>query len=483
MGCGNSKNVDALATETPDDNSNAVVMQKVVEGDVGDEARRTELAEKNEVKGDTIELVSLETKPDFKDAKSLTAKHLTDEVWEACKDKKTAGGFGFDYVINSGFQNLDSGVGCYAPDEDAYKTFAPFFDKVIDTYHGGYAPDAKHTTDLNMDNFKGGNVDPDNNYVVSTRIRVGRNLDGYPLAPGISKSQRLEVENKIVEALKTLEGDLKGEYYPLQGMEEDVQKRLIEDHFLFKEGDRFLRAAGANRDWPEGRGIFHSGDKRFLVWVNEEDQLRIISMQMGGDVKEVFARLATAIQTMEKKLTFAANDHLGCISSCPTNLGTAMRASVHVKIPHASKEENFKTWCAERSLSVRGIHGEHSESEGGVYDISNKRRLGLSEVECVQTMYDGVAALIAWEKELEAKAAAPAEEVVQQEAPAEESAPAEEQAEEKAEEATEEKAEEEAAPAEEQAEEAAEEKAEEESAPAEEAAPAEEEAAPAEEAA
>jgi hypothetical protein len=54
---------------------------------------------------------------------------------------------------------------------------------------------------------------------------------------------------------------------------------LIEDHFLFKEGDRFLESCGLNRDWPEGRGIFHNKEKTFLVWINEEDQLRIISMQ------------------------------------------------------------------------------------------------------------------------------------------------------------------------------------------------------------
>ena len=61
---------------------------------------------------------------------------------------------------------------------------------------------------------------------------------------------------------------------------------------FFREGDRFLEACGLNRDWPSGRGIFHNADKTFLVWVNEEDQTRIISMQKGGDVKGVFERLA-----------------------------------------------------------------------------------------------------------------------------------------------------------------------------------------------
>ena len=79
--------------------------------------------------------------------------------------------------------------------------------------------------------------------------------------------------------MKTLTGDLAGDYYPLNNMSEDVKKKLIDDHFLFKEGDRFLEAVGLNNDWPNGRGIFHNHDKTFLVWVNEEDQLRVISMQ------------------------------------------------------------------------------------------------------------------------------------------------------------------------------------------------------------
>lgn len=107
--------------------------------------------------------------------------------------------------------------------------------------------------------------------IVSTRIRVGRNLADYPLGPGLTKEQRLEIEEKVADALTGFEGDLKGKYYSLGSLSEEDRKKLIEDHFLFKEGDRFLEAAGLNREWPEGRGIFHNDDKTFLVWINEED--------------------------------------------------------------------------------------------------------------------------------------------------------------------------------------------------------------------
>ena len=105
----------------------------------------------------------------------------------------------------------------------------------------------------------------------STRIRVGRNLKAYPLGPGITREQRNEIEQKVVQACSAFEGELAGTFYSLGTMTAEQQNQLIADHFLFKEGDRFLDACGLNRDWPEGRGIFHNNDKTFLVWVNEED--------------------------------------------------------------------------------------------------------------------------------------------------------------------------------------------------------------------
>jgi len=118
------------------------------------------------------------------------------------------------------------------------------------------------------------------------------------------------------------------------------KKSLIEDHFLFKEGDKYLESSGLEREWPEGRGIFHNDDKTFLVWVNEEDQLRIISMQPGSDIRAVFERLSRAATEVEKIAKFAQDDHLGYITSCPTNLGTGLRASVHIKLPKLGKEKD-----------------------------------------------------------------------------------------------------------------------------------------------
>ena len=339
--------------------------------------------------------------PSFTEShKSLMAKFLTKEMFEELKDLKTSNGFSINDAINSGVENPDSGIGAYAGDKESYTLFSPFFDKIIEEYHG-FSQDDIHKSNLNPNDLDAPNPDPDNEFIVSTRIRVGRNLDEFPLGPAISDRQRDEVEKIVSTALNSLEGTLSGKYYPIAGMSKEDSDSLISDHFLFKAGDRFLESAGLNRNWPHGRGIYHNDEKTFLVWINEEDELRIISMQSGGDIKQVFMRLTTAISELEKKMKFAFSEHLGYITSCPTNLGTAMRASVHIKVPKlAADMERFKAITDIHHLQIRGIHGEHSESEGGIYDISNRRRLGVTEVECVQDMYDGVVELIATEKEL-----------------------------------------------------------------------------------
>jgi len=332
------------------------------------------------------------------DCQSLLCKYLTEDIFNKLKDTKTSYGFTIQNAIASGVQNLDSGIGVYAGDKESYSTFSALFDPIIEDYHNFTAKDS-HKSNLNPDDLCAPNPDPQGQYIVSTRIRVGRNFDNMPLGPAITKEQRDEIERVASQALNSLDNNLKGTYYPLNGMSQELKKRLIEDHFLFKAGDRFLESAGLNRDWPHGRGIFHNDEKTFLVWINEEDQLRIISMQQGGDIKEVFERLTTAISKLQEKIKFSYSQHLGYITSCPTNLGTAMRASVHIKLPLLSKNmQEFKAITDKHYLQIRGIDGEHSESKGGVYDISNKRRLGVTEVQCVQDMYNGVIELIKAEK-------------------------------------------------------------------------------------
>ncbi len=339
--------------------------------------------------------------PNFTDEhKSLMSKYLTKDVFENLKDKKTKNGFTLEKLVNSGLENPASSIGTYAGDEESYEVFAQLLDKIIKDYHG-FSKEDNHKSDFDMKKLDISNLDPKNKYIISTRVRVGRNLKNMPLGTIISQKQRLEVEKIVSHALSLLKGDLKGKYYPLEGMSEEDKKTLIKEHFLFKEGDRFLNSAGLNRHWPSGRGIYHNDNKTFLVWINEEDQLRIISMQKGGDIKEVFQRLANALSFLEQKMQFAHSKHLGFITSCPTNLGTAMRASVHIKLPKLSQNMKLlKSITDKHHLQIRGIDGEHSQSQNGIYDISNKRRLGITEIECTKDLYNGVLALIEKEESL-----------------------------------------------------------------------------------
>ncbi|KAI6193792.1 Arginine kinase [Aphelenchoides besseyi] len=334
------------------------------------------------------------------ECKSLLKKCLTKEVLDELKNKKTSMGSTLMDVIRSGVYNLDSGIGVYASDYESYRVFAPLFDRIIEEYHGFKPTDRQPAVDLGekrISEFPP--LDPEGKYIVSTRIRCGRTLKGYPFNPMLSEGQYLEMEKKVKDALESVkEKDLKGKYYALDGMKKADQQQLINDHFLFKEGDRFLQHANACRFWPKGRGIFHNNAKDFLVWVNEEDHLRLISMEKGSDVGKVLDRLIRGIKEIESKVPFARDDRLGWLTFCPTNLGSTVRASVHIKLPKVSARKDFKEICEKLKLQPRGIHGEHSDSENGIYDISNKARLGKSEVECVKEMYDGVKKLIEMEK-------------------------------------------------------------------------------------
>merc|ERR1712086_209780 len=334
--------------------------------------------------------------PVIKSTGSLVATHVTKERWDKLKNVETKTcGFTLAKACACAIEFDNQHCGIYAGDWDSYKDFSEVFDAIIQEYHGITA-DAKHTSDMDASKITG-NINSEVP-VHSTRIRVGRNIDGFGLSPGITKQQRIDIEKLMSSALSKLTGDLAGKYYPLTGMDEAVRQQLVDDHFLFVSGDRNLTVAGMERDWPEGRGIFHNASKTFLVWVNEEDQLRIISMQKGGDVKGVFERLARGIAAVEASVKaesgkeFALSEQYGYIHSCPTNLGTGMRASVHVDLPGWTKEsvDKLKARCEELAVQPRGTRGESGGQTGCTYDISNKHRLGYSEVQLVQVMIDGV---------------------------------------------------------------------------------------------
>ncbi|XP_072163723.1 arginine kinase-like [Diadema setosum] len=343
--------------------------------------------------------------PNFDGHHSLLAKYCTQDVYKKLRDVQTSSGFTIDRAIQNGVDNPDFHVGILAGDEECYTVFADLFDKVIEEYHNGFKTTDNHKTDLDPSKITGGPLD--DNYVVSSRIRTGRNIKGYALSPHIARSERRQVEKLVSEALCSLSGEFEGKYYSLLSMSPEDQQQLIDDHFLFEKPiSRHFLSGGMARDFPDGRGIWHNTNKTFLVWINEEDQTRIISMQKGGDMKAVFERFCSGLTQVEDKIKeqgkeFMWNEHLGFILTCPTNLGTGVRCSVHVRIPKLSKDPRCKAICTALRLQMRGTSGEFTEGVGGVYDISNLDRLGTSEVEQVQCVIDGVSTIIEMEKRLE----------------------------------------------------------------------------------
>lgn len=301
-------------------------------------------------------------------------------------------------------QQRSQHVGVYAGDDDSYVKLARVFDEVIELYHG--IKRESNTAEKEKYGKQSLPQLPPGNAIKSTRIRTARNLQGYPFTCNMSLDQRMEVESIMKTVFEGFENQyLKGTYYPLEGMEENKRQELIDAHYLFINDDQTLELVGTYDDWPKGRGIFINDDRAtgvFIVWVGEEDQLRIMAMNKGSDVQAVWDLFYSGLEAVHKGVLAAGKDfvfdaNLGYLSSCPTNIGTGMRASVHVDLPSYKTKEDVKTKVKQlgMAIDVRGTRGEATSTEGcTVYDISNKARLGSTMPQQVQTMISGVKTLL-----------------------------------------------------------------------------------------
>ena len=304
--------------------------------------------------------------------------------------------------------------GLFAGDEESYTTFKDIFDAVTSARHGGYPADGVHVTDMDVSKLSDTRIDPTGKYVLTTRCRTGRSIRGFRLPSACRFEERRQLESIMITGLEALEGEFKGNYFGLYGsqstdkaMSKTKQVELRSRGNLFQEPDSpLLLSSGCGRHWPDARGVFHNVAQNFFVWINEEDHMRIISMEKGDNIRAIFTRFAEATTTIQNNLQkagydFMHNDHLGFILSCPSNLGTGLRAGAMVKIPLFSAREDFKDICGKMRLDVRGTSGVNSASIGGTWDISNLDRLGKSEVELCNIFIEGIAQIIKWEQILE----------------------------------------------------------------------------------
>ena len=324
-------------------------------------------------------------------------------------------------IVKTGYENPDSNMGCYAMQPSDYDDFKPFFSKVLAGYHK-VAEDAVHKNDWSLEGVEGlpegGKLDlaalglPE----LSMRVRVGRNLKDFPLPGAMTKEDRIGMEEKLCKAFDTMKDDpeLKGSYSSITPghanfVDQAGYQALVDEHIMFKDmaADTYLSSAGIASDWPHGRGCYVSDDKQFIIWVGEEDHLRIMVMQKGAVLNEVFERLHSALDAVNEieGLEFAHSEQYGMVTSCPTNLGTGMRASVHIPIPNLTSDgtdAKAKEICKPLGLSVRGTGGEHTAiGADGTCDISPSARFCITEAQIITALYNGLKLL----KEEEGKAA------------------------------------------------------------------------------
>jgi protein arginine kinase len=233
--------------------------------------------------------------------------------------------------------------------------------------------------------------------VISTRVRLARNLKQYPFPARATDKQREAVEQKVKDALLSGNSILSKEFrfLPLESASEEEAVSLVERHIVSPE---FIANA-------KGRGFLISKDERISIMVNEEDHVRIQVLHEGLALSEA-AEMADRIDTLlNESLRFAFDSELGYLTQCPTNLGTGMRASVMLHLPALTENgamSRISTNLSKLGLVIRGTYGEGSNVIGAMYQLSNQITLGLSEKEAVENLQNITMQLISEERKTRA---------------------------------------------------------------------------------
>ncbi|XP_072121171.1 creatine kinase M-type-like [Mobula birostris] len=338
------------------------------------------------------------------------ANVLTMQMYKRLRNRATQSGFTLDDVIQPGVDNPEHScmrtTGCVAGDAESYTVFMQFFDPLIELYHSGYKINEKHKSDMNPENLKGGD-DLDGRYVLACCVSTGRNIDDFSFPPHCSRGERRALEKLAIAALNGLNDEFKGTYHSLKNLSEEDRRSLTDAGILtdYIVTPKML-SSGMARDWPDARGVWHNDMKNFIVWVNKEDHLRISSMQQGGNLKQAFVQYCLGLKKLEeiyhqKKHTFIWKDNLGYVLTCPSELGTGMRASVHIRLKYISKHAKFDEILQRLRLEKKFTDAALASSESEVCDISNADRIGFSEVQLLQLVVDGIKLLINMDKYIE----------------------------------------------------------------------------------
>lgn len=212
----------------------------------------------------------------------------------------------------------------------------------------------------------------DNSIVVTSRVRLARNLKNVPFPGWSTKSQRIKTSQQIRESVEDLSVMKNGFAHDFSELTQLQKQVLVERHLISRE-----QAARG-----EGAAAIIDRKQKLSLMVNEEDHLRMQSICPGLDLKNAYKILEKVDSQLEKTLPFAFDVKLGYITACPTNLGTGMRASAMLHLPALALVDQLPKvlqGISKIGLAVRGIFGEGTESLGHLFQISNQSTLGESD--------------------------------------------------------------------------------------------------------
>ena len=224
--------------------------------------------------------------------------------------------------------------------------------------------------------------------VVSTRIRLARNLKEYPFPIRLSVGQAKEIVDLIDDALKDC--GIKFHRIDLDTVSETMKIALLERHLIspdFVSGE-------------QGRAVFLSDDNAISIMVNEEDHIRLQVIRDGFEPDEAYAVADKLDNALSKKLSFAFHEKLGYLTQCPTNLGTGMRASVMLHLPAlelTGAVHRIGANLSKLGLTIRGLYGESTKPIGAFFQLSNQVTLGISEKAAIANLKNITTQLISQE--------------------------------------------------------------------------------------
>ena len=232
--------------------------------------------------------------------------------------------------------------------------------------------------------------------VITSRIRLARNLHGLPFPGWAKKSQRaeaLEILRPAVESLPPMKDGFSRELGELSSVQKQV---LVERHLISRE-----HAARS-----DGSGAVIERQQSFSIMLNEEDHLRMQAIRSGLQLSAAFKALSELDSLLEKKVQYAFDPKLGYLTTCPTNLGTGLRASVMLHLPALVLSDQIGPVLQavnKIGLAVRGLYGEGTESLGNLYQISNQSTLGESEETIINRLERVISQVASHEENARAK--------------------------------------------------------------------------------